>query len=76
MNQHGRPPPGGEARVKFLGQTFQLQSAGTFVRCAVTAAPIPLDQLLYWSIERQEAYAGPEAVLERLSELKKLRKAK
>ena len=27
---------------------------------------IPLEELKYWSVERQEAYAGPEAVLRRL----------
>jgi hypothetical protein len=36
------------------------------VRCAVTGEAIPLDQLKYWSVERQEAYVSPEAVLKRL----------
>ena len=27
---------------------------------------IPLDDLRYWSVERQEAYATPEAVMQRL----------
>jgi hypothetical protein len=35
------------------------------VRCAVTGQAIPLEELKYWSVERQEAYATPEAVLER-----------
>jgi hypothetical protein len=26
---------------------------------------IPLEELKYWSVDRQEAYATPEAVLER-----------
>jgi hypothetical protein len=29
---------------------------GSFVRCAVTGIDIPLDELKYWSVERQEAY--------------------
>jgi hypothetical protein len=29
------------------------------VRCAVSGAAIPLTALRYWSVERQEAYAGP-----------------
>jgi hypothetical protein len=37
------------------------------VRCAVTGEPIPLDQLKYWSVERQEAYASPDAVVDRLA---------
>jgi hypothetical protein len=39
---------------------------GAFVRCAVTGVPIPLEELKYWSVDRQEAYASPEAVLQRL----------
>jgi len=30
---------------------------GSFVRCAITGKPIPLDELFYWSVDRQEAYA-------------------
>ena len=32
---------------------------------AVTGVPIPLEELKYWSVELQEAYAAPEAVLQR-----------
>ncbi len=39
---------------------------GAFVRCAVTGTPIPLEELKYWSVDRQEAYANPKAVLQRL----------
>jgi hypothetical protein len=35
------------------------------VRCAVTDARIPLDELKYWSVDLQEAYAIPSAVLQR-----------
>jgi hypothetical protein len=35
------------------------------VRCAVTGTPIPLDELKYWSVDLQEAYATPEAVMAR-----------
>jgi hypothetical protein len=35
------------------------------VRCAVTGVPIPLEELRYWSVDLQEAYASPEAVLQR-----------
>ena len=38
---------------------------GAFVRCAVTGVPIPLEELKYWSVDLQEAYATPEAVLQR-----------
>ena len=38
---------------------------GAFVRCAVTGVPIPLEELKYWSVDLQEAYATPQAVLQR-----------
>jgi hypothetical protein len=56
----------GEAEVKYLDGDFRVMRPGAFVRCAVTGAPIPLEELKYWSVERQEAYANPRAVLERL----------
>jgi hypothetical protein len=64
MNKHERI--GGEAKVEFLDSTIRILSPGTFVACGVTGKPIALDQLRYWSVERQEAYAHPEAILERL----------
>ncbi len=57
---------GGEAVVEYLDSNLRVIKPGAFVRCAVTGQPIPLDQLKYWSVERQEAYAGPEAVAQRL----------
>jgi hypothetical protein len=57
---------GGEAVVEYLDSNLRLVKPGAFVRCAVTGQPIPLDQLKYWSVERQEAYASPEAVMMRL----------
>ena len=61
MSGSGKP-----ARVHYLPGTFRLLSDGDHVVCAVTGARIPLLELRYWSVERQEAYASPEAVLKRL----------
>ena len=67
MNRHDPfPPAGTEAQIRFLDGDFRILRPGAFVRCAVTGAPIPLDELRYWSVDLQEAYAGPEAVLQRL----------
>jgi hypothetical protein len=55
----------GEAEVKFLDGDFRILRPGAFVRCAVSGAAIPLEELKYWSVELQEAYATPEAVLRR-----------
>ena len=53
-----------EAKLHYLDGTFRMLSAGDHVRCAVTGALIPLDELRYWSVERQEAYADAAASLE------------
>ena len=55
----------GEAQVQYLDGDFRVISPGTYVRCAVTDVRIPLDELKYWSVDLQEAYASPEAVLRR-----------
>jgi hypothetical protein len=53
----------GEAIVEYLDGDFKVLRPGHFVRCAVTAATIPLEELRYWNVEKQEAYASREAVL-------------
>ena len=64
-------PTNAEAEVKYLDGDFRVVRPGGFVRCAVTGVPIALDELKYWSVDRQEAYASPEAVLERHKEMTK-----
>ncbi len=58
---------GGEAVVQYLDSNLRVVKPGAFVRCAVTGQPIPLDELKYWSVELQEAYASPEAVMARIT---------
>jgi hypothetical protein len=59
------PPMSGEAEVKYLDGDFRVVKPGAYVRCAVSGQAIPLEELKYWSVDLQEAYASPEAVLER-----------
>jgi hypothetical protein len=67
LNRYDRPSPmAGEAELKYLDGDFRIVRPGAFVRCAVTGAPIPLEELKYWSVDRQEPYSSPEAVLKRL----------
>lgn len=44
---------------------FRVIKPGRFVPCAVTGEAIPLEQLRYWSVDRQEAYASPEIATRR-----------
>jgi hypothetical protein len=60
-----RPVDAGEAKIEFLDGDFRILRPGAFVRCAVTGEPIPLDELRYWSVDRQEAYATPSASMKR-----------
>ena len=60
-----RSPQAGEAEVRYLDSDFRVIRAGAFVRCAVTGVAIPLEELKYWSVDRQEAYADAAASLKR-----------
>lgn len=52
------------ARVHYLAGTFRVLSAGDHVVCAVTGVRVPLEELRYWSVARQQAYATAAAALE------------
>lgn len=63
--QHVIPPgPGQEAQLRYLDSDFEIEVSGTFVTCAVTGARILLDDLRYWSVDRQEPYADAAASVE------------
>lgn len=57
--------PSTEARLKYGDADFEILSQGDHVRCAVSHQPIRLDELKYWSVERQEAYASAEIAFRR-----------
>ena len=65
MNRIESSGRGGEARLRYLDGDFQIVTPGAFVRCAVTGREIPLDELRYWSVERQEPYIDAPASLSR-----------
>ncbi|CAK06406.1 conserved hypothetical protein [Rhizobium johnstonii 3841] len=46
-----------EAKIRYLDGDFQILSPGSYVVCAMTGKQIPLDELRYWSVARQEPYA-------------------
>jgi hypothetical protein len=51
--QEGRGP----ARLRYMDAEFEVLVPGAYVICAVTGRQIPLDELKYWSVDRQEPYA-------------------
>ena len=56
MSNRDRP-----ARLHYMAYSFRVLQAGDHVICAVTGERIPLVDLRYWSIARQEPYASAEA---------------
>lgn len=69
MNRYESPRPASEAKIQYLDGDYQVVRPGTYVRCAVTGQPIPLDELRYWNVERQEAYVDAAVSLKRHQEL-------
>lgn len=64
MNRFERPTGEGEAVLQYLDGDYRVLRSGSFVRCAVSGRPIPLSELRYWSVARQEPYASPEIAAE------------
>ncbi len=53
--------PNGPARLRYDLSDYQVLTPGSFVFCAVTGKPIPLEELRYWNPVRQEAYCDAAA---------------
>jgi hypothetical protein len=65
MNRHEQPRRSGEAQIRYLDGDFQILANGSHVVCAVTGLSIPIDELKYWNVDRQEAYVDAKASLQR-----------
>lgn len=61
----------GPAVLQYLDGEYRILTQGTYVICAVTGAQIPLEDLRYWSVDLQEAYANAEAALTRYRQTRK-----
>jgi hypothetical protein len=48
------------ARLHYMANGFRLLVHGDHVLCAVSGVPIPLDELRYWSVIKQQPYATAE----------------
>ncbi len=68
MNRIEHPRSGGEATIRYLDGDYQVVRPGTFVRCAVSGTVIPIEELRYWSVARQEPYASPQIAIDRYIE--------
>ncbi|PYG59259.1 DUF2093 domain-containing protein [Rhizobium sp. UGM030330-04] len=52
------------AVIEYLDGDFRIVQTGSHVICAITGKAVPLDELRYWSVARQEAYLDAAASLE------------
>ena len=68
MNVHDRKLEG-LAVLHYGTPEYEVIRPGRYVLCAVTGRPIPLEALRYWNPELQEAYAGPQEMMERWKSL-------
>lgn len=55
------------ARLHYGANSHRVLSPGDHVVCAVSGARIPLDELRYWSVARQEPYASAKIATEALA---------
>lgn len=62
MSSTNRP-----ARLHFMANGHRVLTPGDHVVCAVSGAKITLDELRYWSVARQEAYASAQIATEALT---------
>ena len=54
------------AKLKFLPNNFEIIENGDHVICAISKKKITLENLSYWSVDKQEAYYSyVEAAIER-----------
>jgi hypothetical protein len=61
MNTSDRP-----ATLFYQPSGFRVISPGNYVVCAVSGEKVAIEALRYWSVERQEAYAGAALATRRL----------
>lgn len=53
------------AQLVYGPNGFRVMRPGAYVACAVSGEEIPLEELRYWSVDRQEPYASPELATRR-----------
>mgnify|MGYP006186063931 FL=1 len=57
------------AKIKYLPNNFSIIKHGDFVLCAVSGKEIPLEELIYWNVDLQEAYYSYKEVYKKNEEI-------
>ena len=55
------------ARLHYMANGFRVLAPGDHVVCAVSGDRIPLEDLRYWSVAAQQAYATAQIATEAMS---------
>ena len=55
---------GKTAKLHYMANNFRMLAPGDHVVCAVSGESIALENLRYWSVERQEPYASAAIAVE------------
>ncbi len=55
------------ARLHYMANGFRVLTPGDHVVCARSGASIPIEELRYWSVARQEPYASAEVATEAMA---------
>lgn len=69
MNMMERTPAG-LAKLEYLDGEFRILIPGSYVLCAVSGKQIQIDDLRYWNVDKQEAYAGHVEAIARYKQLR------
>jgi hypothetical protein len=62
---------GKQAVLQYLDGEYRVLTQGTYVVCAVSGQRIALEDLRYWNVDLQEAYATAEIANKRYGEMRK-----
>ena len=62
---------GNQAKLKFYQNNFEVIKEGDHVVCAVSGKNIPLNEIIYWNVDLQEAYYSPKEVKIRFKQFNK-----
>ncbi len=55
------------ARLYYMANGFRVLATGDHVLCAVSGARVALEDLRYWNVARQEAYASAAIAAEAMA---------
>ena len=56
-----------QARLHYMANGFRVLTPGDHVVCAISGERIPLEELRYWSVLKQQPYASSHIAMQALT---------